>query len=138
MMEITAAPFDRIIYIGSGHSGKTKCPDCDMPRYVRERIGFETRHDGVLILTVKKCSACGAVFLPYKKYTKHWFRFGDYTFIRSSDGKMPSEERIRHRNPRMDMEAPAPRIDYHEIYKTPAYMKKGLRHPFQGGAVSPR
>ena len=55
MMEITAAPFDRIIYIGSGHSGKTKCPDCDMPRYVQERIEFETRHDGILILTAKKC-----------------------------------------------------------------------------------
>ena len=138
-MEITAAPFDSTIYIGSGHSDKTKCPDSGRTRYVQERIAFETRHDGPLILTAKKCTACGAVFLPYKKYTKHWFRFGDYAFLRSSDGKMPSEERIRHRKPHMDdMEAPAPRIDCHEIYKTPAYIKKGLRRPFQGGAMSPR
>lgn len=137
-MEILTAPYDRTIYVGSGHSVKTQCPGGGMPHYIRERMSFETRRDGPLILNVKVCHACGAAFLPYKKYEKHWVRFGDYTFIRSKDGKAPSEERIRHRDSRTDTDAITPQIDYHEIYKTPAYIKNGLRRPFQGGSMSPR
>lgn len=109
-----------------------------MPNYVQERIVFETRRDGSLILNVKVCPVCRALFLPYKKYAKHWFRFGNYTFIRSSDGKVPSEERIKYRDYKSDTDSITPKIDYHEIYKTPAYIKNGLRHPFQGGSMSPR
>ena len=95
-------------------------------------------YDRALLLTGKICPVCGAVFLPYKKYAKHWFRFGDYTFIRSLDGKVPSEERIRHKEFKPDPDYIPPQIDYHEIYKTPAYIKNGLRRPFQGGSMSPR
>lgn len=137
-MEIIPAPYDRCIYVGSGHSGETKCPGSGTPHYSQVRISFETRRDGALLLTGKICPVCGAVFLPYKKYAKHWFRFGDYTFIRSLDGKVPSEERIRHKDFKPDPDYIPPQIDYHEIYKTPAYIKNGLRRPFQGGSMSPR
>jgi uncharacterized C2H2 Zn-finger protein len=137
-MEVIAAPYDRTIFVGSGHTDKTKCPNSSTPHYSKGRVQFETRRGGPLILTVKICPACGAIFVPYKKYEKHWVRFDNYTFLRSKDGKLPSEERIRHSSAKADPNYVPPKIDYHEIYKTPDYIRNGLRRPFQGGSVSPR
>ena len=69
-MEIIPAPYDRCIYVGSGHSGESKCPGSGTPHYSQVRIRFETRRDGALLLTGKICPVCGAVFLPYKKLRK--------------------------------------------------------------------
>ena len=48
-MEIIPAPYDRCIYVGSGHSGETKCPGSGTPHYSQVRISFETRRDGALL-----------------------------------------------------------------------------------------
>ena len=129
-MEVITAPYDTTIYIGSGHSSKTKCLSEHTPYYENGLVRFETRQDKFLVLGVKICANCGAIFIPYPKYQKHWVNFNkEYSFIRSKDGKSPSEERIRHYEHKPDTEYVPPKIDYHEQYKTPSYIKYGLNHP---------
>lgn len=90
------APFDGIIYVGSGHSKSVGCSNFDVPKYDNVTMRFETRHTEPLFLTVNVCTACGSIFLPYRKYDKHCFHLACYDFIRVKDGKMPFEERILH------------------------------------------
>ena len=137
-LEVITAPYDEVIYIGSGHSAKTKCKNGGIPHYEEAYVCFDTRRNGTLVLKVKICSVCGAVFVPYKKYERHWVRLGNYNFIRAKDGKLPSEERIKHCGHKPDPGYVPPKIDYHQIYKTPDYIVKGLRRPFRGGAMCPR
>lgn len=132
------APFDGIIYVGSGHSKSVKCSNCDVPKYDNVTMRFETRHTEQLFLTVNVCTACGSIFLPYRKYDKHCFHLACYDFIRVKDGKMPFEERIKRSEVKPDPNYVPAKIDYHEINKTPDYIVRGLRHPFCGGGMSPR
>lgn len=137
-LEVITAPYDQVIYIGSGHSTKTRCKNGGTFHYEETHVCFDTRQNGTLVLKGKVCPACGALFVPYKKYEKHWVRLGCYNFIRAKDGKIPSEERIKHSDHKPDPGYVPPKIDYHEIYKTPDYIRNGLRRPFSGGAMSPR
>jgi len=137
-MEVTQAPYHKVIYIGSGHSPAVMCSQSGICHYIKVCMQFDTRRGAPLRLTVKICPVCGAVFLPYKKYEKHWVRLGFYNFIRAKDGKMPSEERIKRSDHKPDPNYVPPKIDYHEIYKTPDYIVRGLRRPLCGGGMSPR
>lgn len=137
MTEIFAL-FDGIIYVGSGHSKSVGCSNFDVPKYDNVTMRFETRHTEPLFLTVNVCTACGSIFLPYRKYDKHCFHLACYDFIRVKDGKMPFEERIKRSEVKPDPNYVPAKIDYHEIYKTPDYIVRGLRHPFCGGGMSPR
>lgn len=135
---VIIAPYNKPIYIGSGHSGIIKCTKSGISHYNKGCMQFDTRRGEPLKLTVKICPVCGMAFLPYKKYEKHWVRLGNYDFIRARDGKMPSEERIKRSEVKPDPNYVPPKIDYHEIYKTPAYIIRGLRRPLSGGGMSPR
>lgn len=137
-LEVLTAPYDKPIYIGSGHSAVIKCTESGISHYEKGCMQFDTRRGEPLKLTVKICPACGTVFLPYKKYEKHWVRLRCYDFIRAKDGKIPSEERIKRSNLKPDPDYVPPKIDYHEIYKTPDYIVRGLRRPLCGGGMSPR
>lgn len=132
------APFDANIYIGSGHSKSARCKNGAIPGYDKVRMRFETRRTAPLFLTVNVCTACGSIFLPCRKYDKHWVRLACYDFIRVKDGKTPFEERIKRGDVKPDPNYVPTKMDYHEIYKTPDYIIHGLRHPFCGGGMSPR
>lgn len=137
-MEYEKAPYDKNIYIGTGHRRNTECPGNDAPQYTKNCLVFETRHHGSLTLGVQICSACGAIFLHRKKYEKYWPDFEDYIFISAKTGEPTPEERIKHRDPASEPDYVIQKPDFDETHKTPAYIKHGLMRPFQGGSVSPR
>lgn len=137
MMDIITVNENTIIYIGKGHSDKIKCL-VDKPTYEKAYIQLEIQKDTPVIFAVKQCPFCGKIFLSYKKYDKFWHKFEHYNFISSKDGKIPWQEIIKYSKCNVVATSSNEIIDYHEIYKTPSYIKKGLQHPYQGGRFSPR
>lgn len=137
-MEKILASFNDAIYIGSGHSDIIKCTDNVSKEYDKIFVVFQMRNKEIVPLLAKRCPNCNKVFLPYKKYEKFCYRFESYIFIRSKDGKPPYQEVVKNSDFKPNPNYKPEPLDFHEVYKTPSYIKKGLRHPFQGGRFSPR
>lgn len=139
-MEVMDAPYDTTIYIGSRHTAITKCSHNTAGKYEKVLMRFDNRHGKCfLTLGVKVCTECGAIFLPFPKWQRFWAGFSKkYSFIRAKNGKLPSEERIRHRESKPETNYTPPKYDYREQYEIPAYIRNGIRHPYRGGLMCPK
>lgn len=86
-----------------------------------------------VILKMKRCPDCGRVYLRGNKYEKFWCPLKNYSFIRTKTGRPPSESYIGTVQTTDREIAP---VDWDEVYPTPAYLVRALRHPYQGGRCS--
>lgn len=137
-MDLIEIPIGSTVYVGKGHSLMIPCSSSIEVEYENAMAVFQLRNEQRINLKVKVCPICKCIFLPFRKYEKHWCSFQEYIFIRTKTGKKPYQEDIKSGKFKPNENYSPPPIDYHEIYKTPDYIKKGLKYPFQGGRMSPR
>ena len=86
-----------------------------------------------LTLKMKRCPVCGKIYLRGDKYQKFWCPLKNYSFIRTKTGRPPSESYIGAAQHSGSEAAP---VDWDEVYPTPDYLVRALRHPYQGGRCS--
>ena len=126
-IEITT---DTTIYVG--YYGVHDCLKQGMA--MEEFLGVLTDRKGKpLILKMKRCPVCGKVYLRGDKYQRLWCPLKNYSFIRTKTGRPTSESDIG--TVQSSGIEPAP-VDWDEIYPTPDYLVRALRHPYQGGRCS--
>lgn len=118
-----------VIYVGMPHSRKRS----ESGQPLEPVLGrFHDAHGTPYTFKLWRCPDSQRLYLPHKTYQKHWFRFKNHRFLNTKTGRPTPEMLICQR------ETPSEGFQWtqpsrKEVYETPAYIVRGLRHPCQGG-----